>query len=69
LDKRGSFVGKLVLGGQDINLKQLQSGVAWVYRAYFNELTKEDRVVHLEAEAQSKALLLAYGGDSNPVEP
>jgi endonuclease YncB( thermonuclease family) len=68
-DKYGRAIGKVILDGQDINLKQLQSGVAWVYRAYLKELSKEDRVVYREAEAQSKAIAAGLWNESNPVEP
>ena len=68
-DKYGRVVGKVILDGQDINLKQVQSGMAWVYRAYLKELSKEDRVFYLEAEAQSKAIAVGLWIVSNPVEP
>ena len=53
-DKYGRVVGKVVLDGQDINLKQVQSGMAWVYREYLKELSKIDKALYLEAEVQSK---------------
>jgi endonuclease YncB( thermonuclease family) len=68
-DKYGRVIGKVTLDGQDITLKQIQSGGAWVYRAYLNELSKEDRATYLEVEAQSKAIAIGLWKDSNPVEP
>ena len=68
-DKYGRVVGKVMLDGQDINLKQVQSGMAWVYRAYLKELSKEDRAAYPEAEAQSKATAAGLWKDLNPVEP
>ena len=68
-DKYGRAIGKVILDGQDINLKQIQSGGAWVYRAYLKELSKEDRVFYLEAEAQSKAIAAGLWKDSNAIEP
>jgi endonuclease YncB( thermonuclease family) len=68
-DKYGRVVGKLMVDEQDINLKQVQSGMAWVYREYVKELSKEDRVAYLEAEAQSKAVSAGLWRDSNAVEP
>ena len=55
-DKYGRVVGKVILDGQDINLKQVQSGMAWAYREYLKELSKVDKALYLEAEAQSKAI-------------
>lgn len=68
-DKYGRVIGKVTLDGQDINLKQIQLGGAWVYRAYLKELSKEDRVFYLEAEAQSKAIAAGLWKDSNAIEP
>lgn len=68
-DKYGRAIGKVILDGTDINLKHIQSGGAWVYRAYLKELSKEDRATYLEAEAQSKAIAIGLWKDSNPVEP
>ena len=68
-DKYGRVVGKVIVDGQDINLKQVQSGMAWVYREYLKELAKEDKVLYVEAEAQSKAVAAGFWNRSNPVEP
>jgi len=68
-DKYGRVIGKVTLDGQDINLKHIQSGGAWVYRAYLKELSKEDRVFYLEAEAQSKDIAAGLWKDSNAIEP
>jgi endonuclease YncB( thermonuclease family) len=68
-DKYGRVVGKVIVDGQDINLKQLQLGMAWAYREYLRELSKVDKALYLEAEAQSKAIPFGLWRDSNPVEP
>jgi len=68
-DKYGRVVGKVALDGQDINLNQVQSGMAWVYREYLKELSKVDKALYLEAEAQSKAIAAGLWRDSIPVEP
>ncbi len=68
-DKDGRVIGKVTVDGQDINLKQIQLGGAWVYRAYLKELSKEDRVFYIEAEAQSKAIAAGLWKDSNAIEP
>ncbi len=69
IDKFGRVVGRVILDGQDINLKQLQLGMAWAYREYLRELSKEDKVLYLEAEEQSKAVVAGLWNESNPVEP
>jgi len=68
-DKYGRFIGKVLFDGKDMNLKQVQIGMAWVYREYLKELSKEDRIFYLEAEAQSKAIATGLWNDLNPVEP
>ena len=68
-DKYGRVVGKVIVDGQDINLKQIQSGGAWVYRAYLKELPKEDRAIYLEAEAKSKAIPVGLWRELDATEP
>jgi endonuclease YncB( thermonuclease family) len=68
-DKYDRVVGRVILDGQDINLKQVQSGMAWAYREYLKELSKLDKALYLEAEVQSKAAAAGIWNDSNPVEP
>ena len=68
-DKYGRMVGKVLLDGQDINLNQVQFGMAWVYREYIRELSKVDKALYLEAEGQSKAVSAGLWRDSNAVEP
>jgi endonuclease YncB( thermonuclease family) len=69
IDKYGRVIGKVKFDGQDINLKQIQLGGAWVYRANLKKLSKEDRGFYLEAEAQSKAIAAGLWKDSNAIEP
>lgn len=52
-----------------MNFKQVQIGMAWTYRQYLKELSKVDKVLYLEAEAQSKAVGAGLWKVSNPVEP
>jgi len=68
-DKYGRVLGRVILDRQDINLKQLQLGMAWAYREYLKELSKEDRSAYLEAEAQSKAIAAGLWEDLNAIEP
>jgi len=42
-DKYGRYLGKVSLDGQDINLKQVHTGMAWVYTEYLRELSNADR--------------------------
>ena len=42
-DKYGRIIGKVIVGSQDANLSQLQSGLAWHYKAYESEQSIADR--------------------------
>ena len=68
-DKYGRVIGKVIVDGQDINLKQVQSGMAWAYSEYLKELSRIDKALYLEAEAQSQAIAAGLWNESNRVEP
>jgi len=48
-DKYGRTVGKVLVGGQDANLAQVKTGMAWAYRQYLHDQA------YIDAEAQAKA--------------
>ena len=39
LDRYGRIVGKAIVNGEDVGLRQLQAGLAWWYRQYAREQT------------------------------
>lgn len=43
LDRYGREVGKILVGGMDVNLEQIQRGMAWHYKAYQREQSSNDR--------------------------
>ena len=49
-DKYGRQVGKVLVNGQDVNLVQVERGMAWHYKAYEREQPETDRKVHANAE-------------------
>ena len=53
-DRYGRTVGKIMLGGVDINLEQIKSGMAWHYKEYQNEQSPEDRVAYAQSESQAQ---------------
>jgi len=55
MDRYGRKVGKVLLGGQDANLRQIQRGLAWHYKAYEQEQTPSDRKAYATAENEAKA--------------
>ena len=62
-------LGKVLLNGQDINLKQIKAGLAWHYTRYDKDQRLADR--RLYAEAQKAASLKGTGlwSDPAPVAP
>jgi len=54
-DRYGRKLGKVLLAGKDINLQQIQRGMAWHYKAYELEQSPADRKAYAGAESQAKA--------------
>jgi endonuclease YncB( thermonuclease family) len=42
-DRYKRIVGKVLLNGHDMNLRQIKAGLAWHYKKYQREQTPEDR--------------------------
>lgn len=49
-DRYGRIIGKVLYNGQDMNLRQIQLGMAWHYKAYEREQDVEDRSIYAQAE-------------------
>ncbi|SFU78286.1 Endonuclease YncB, thermonuclease family [Nitrosospira multiformis] len=68
-DRYQRVLGKVLLDGQDVNLKQIKVGLAWHYTQYDKDLRLADK--QLYAEAQKAASLKGIGlwSDPSPVAP
>ncbi|ABB75298.1 thermonuclease family protein [Nitrosospira multiformis] len=68
-DRYQRILGKVLLNGQDVNLKQIKAGLAWHYKQYDKDLRRADK--QLYAEAQKAASLKGIGlwNDVAPVAP
>jgi endonuclease YncB( thermonuclease family) len=68
-DRYQRVLGKVLLNGQDVNLKQIKAGLAWYYKQYDKDLRRVDK--QLYAEAQKAASLKGIGlwSDATPVAP
>jgi endonuclease YncB( thermonuclease family) len=42
-DRYGRQIGKVLVDGQDVNLVQVERGMAWFYRQYQREQSPNDR--------------------------
>lgn len=68
-DDYGRIVGKVIYKGRDINLQQLQKGMAWHYKHYEREQELEDRSRYAQAEYLAQRDKLGLWQDANPVAP
>jgi endonuclease YncB( thermonuclease family) len=68
-DVYGRTVGKILVAGSDINLVQLQAGMAWHYKKYQNEQSSADRTSYAQAENNARARRVGLWTDANPMPP
>ncbi|HEX7811467.1 MAG TPA: thermonuclease family protein [Burkholderiales bacterium] len=69
IDRYGRIVGKIEIGGTDVNLEQVREGSAWVYLQYLKELPEADRKRYLAAEQQAKDERRGLWRDRDPEPP
>ena len=63
VDRYGRVVGRVFVGGTDVNRELVAQGFAWVYRKYSDDA----ELLELEAEAKQKGLGL--WAEPNPIPP
>lgn len=68
-DKYQRLVGKILLNGRDINITQIEAGLAWHYKKYATEQIPEDRQRYARAEEQARASRLDLWQYSHAVPP
>ena len=68
-DRYRRIVGKVLEGGRDVNLEQVQRGMAWHYKHYQSEQSAADRTRYSEAEVEARAARLGLWADSKPIPP
>jgi endonuclease YncB( thermonuclease family) len=68
-DRYGRTLGKVMLDNQNINLEQIQRGMAWFYRQYAKELKPEDAKAYERAEIAAKDNALGLWREPNPLPP
>lgn len=69
LDRYGRIIGTIMLGGSDVNLAQISTGMAWVYRKYLNELPVGTRGAYVSAEADAQSARRGLWSEPSPVPP
>jgi endonuclease YncB( thermonuclease family) len=68
-DRYVRAVGKVLLNGEDVNLKQVSAGLAWVYTDYIKELSVEDREQYRAAETAANDARIGLWQNEQPVAP
>lgn len=68
-DKYGRQIGKILLGGVDVNLDQVKRGLAWHYKAYAREQSQADREAYAAAEDAARKFKVGLWRDNEPVPP
>lgn len=69
LDRYGRVLGKVVLGNRDINLAQVEAGLAWHYVEYAREQTPPDRALYSQAEAHAREGHVGLWSEPVPTAP
>ncbi|MCY0853004.1 thermonuclease family protein [Cupriavidus sp. D39] len=62
-DRYGRRIGFVWMDGVSINLRQVEAGMAWVYRQYTNDAS------FLRAETNARAIRRGLWTDTSPVPP
>lgn len=68
-DRYQRIIGKVIYQGQDINLRQVQLGMAWHYKQYEREQDVEDRSLYAQAEYLAQRDRLGLWADDKAVPP
>lgn len=68
-DRYGRLVAKVVVDGQDANLRLLSLGYAWHYKRYQSEQTGEDRDLYAAAQGAAMKERLGLWRDPEPIAP
>lgn len=68
-DRYQRILGKVIMNGEDVNLEQVEAGMAWHYKKYQSEQSTVDRMKYSDAELEARRRKLGLWHDPNPVPP
>lgn len=68
-DRYGRKVCKIFIDGQDVNLAQIEAGMAWWYRTYAAKQSLSDRSIYETREESAKAAHAGLWAAPNPRPP
>jgi len=68
-DRYGRIVGKILKDGHDASLEQIRVGLAWHYKQYQREQSREDRSAYAEVEREAQQAHAGLWQDAAPIPP
>lgn len=68
-DRYRREVGKVLVDGRDVNLGQVEAGLAWHYKQYAHEQSVADRQAYAAAEEAARQARRGLWSDVYPVPP
>lgn len=68
-DKYQRKVGKVLLDGEDVDLKMVSAGLAWHYKKYQDEQSPADRDSYAAAHDKAQAAGIGLWSEPSPIEP
>ena len=68
-DRYGREIGKVLVAGRDVNLVQVERGMAWWYRTYQKKQSANDRLLYKSAEGSAQAGRKGLWADKEPEAP
>lgn len=69
LDRYERVLGRVIHNGQDINLAQVEAGLAWHYKEFEREQSPEERRAYADAELRAREQRRGLWQQPNPVKP
>lgn len=68
-DRYRRIIGKIVVDAKDVNLGQVEAGLAWWYQKYSAEQSTTDQQLYAEAEDEAKRERLGLWSEAEPMAP
>ena len=68
-DRYQRVLGKVLVNGEDVNLEQVEAGMAWHYKKYQGEQSPSDRVKYSDAEREARRRKVGLWSDPNAIPP
>jgi len=65
----GRILGKILVSGEDVNLEQVEAGMAWHYKKYQREQSTSDHIEYSDAELEARRHKVGLWRDPNPIPP